>query len=373
MTHAIQVVPRLPPSVDGVGDYALNLALQLRKDCGIETHFVVGDDTWSGPGRLEEFTISKVADRSRDSLLRLLPRAGGSAVPILLHYVGYGYEKRGCPRWLVEGLRRWVGEDGGGVLLTMFHEVYARGPVWSSSFWLSPAQRKLAAALARISRASFTSRSAYAEIIRRMSRKPGASVSVLPVFSNVGEPELLPPPLAERRRRLVVFGGRGQRQRVFGKSLRALERVCRAMEIGEVFDIGQHVGHDVVRLGEATVTSTGRLAADEISRLLADAVAGFFHYPTDYLSKSTIFAAYCAHRMIPVVDAEVEKQADELKDGLHFWTASRGGDDWDLAQGQEVADRAYHWYQGHALPRQAQTFADFILQGGAITAPPSGI
>lgn len=350
----------MPPSVDGVGDYALNLALQLRKDCGIETHFVVGDDAWSGPERLEGFAVSKVAARSRDGLTRLLPCGGDAAAPVLLHYVGYGYEKRGCPRWLVGGLRRWVEGGAGRVLLTMFHEVYARGPVWTSSFWLSPAQRKLSANLARVSRASFTSRGAYAEIIRRMSRRPSASVSVLPVFSNVGEPELLPPPLTERRRRLVVFGSRGQRQHVFGKSLGALERVCRALGIGEVFDVGQHVGHGVPQLGGATVVSTGRLAAAEVSSLLSDAVAGFFHYPTDYLSKSTVFAAYCAHRMIPVVDAEDEKQADGLKAGVHFWAASREGGDWDFAQGQEVADRAYLWYQGHALPRQAQTFAAFL-------------
>ena len=39
-------VPRLPPAIDGVGDYALNLARQLRKDFNIQTHFIVGNSTW---------------------------------------------------------------------------------------------------------------------------------------------------------------------------------------------------------------------------------------------------------------------------------------------------------------------------------------
>jgi hypothetical protein len=35
----IQVVPMLPPAIDGLGDYALNLARQLRREFNQETHF----------------------------------------------------------------------------------------------------------------------------------------------------------------------------------------------------------------------------------------------------------------------------------------------------------------------------------------------
>jgi hypothetical protein len=37
-----QIVPRLHPRIDGVGDYALSLARQLRHDYGIDTHFIIG-------------------------------------------------------------------------------------------------------------------------------------------------------------------------------------------------------------------------------------------------------------------------------------------------------------------------------------------
>ena len=49
----IQIVPRLPPSVDGLGDYALSLAFQMRQDFGIETHFIVGDQKWVGDAHIE--------------------------------------------------------------------------------------------------------------------------------------------------------------------------------------------------------------------------------------------------------------------------------------------------------------------------------
>lgn len=35
----IQIVPRLPPAIDGVGDYALNLARQLRKIINFRAFF----------------------------------------------------------------------------------------------------------------------------------------------------------------------------------------------------------------------------------------------------------------------------------------------------------------------------------------------
>jgi len=38
----IQIIPKLPPAINGLGDYALNLAGQL-KDYKIKTHFVVCD------------------------------------------------------------------------------------------------------------------------------------------------------------------------------------------------------------------------------------------------------------------------------------------------------------------------------------------
>lgn len=359
MSHITQIIPRLPPAVDGVGDYALNLALRLRGEHGIESRFVVCDLGWRGPGRVEGFRVTRTAARSSGALLGALPTGGGDE-RVLLHYVGYGYERRGCPRWLVEGVGRWLGAGDGRALLTMFHEVYARGPLWSSSFWLSGVQRRLAARLARLGRANFTSRQAYADILLGMGGGGNDGVAVLPVFSNVGEPSGTPRRLAERSRRLVVFGSRGQRRLVFEKSLGALGRVCRALEISEVFDVGPPVGHGVSGVGGARVTPTGTLPAREVSRILSDAVVGFFNYPTDYLSKSTVFAAYCAHRVAPVAAAYGGRQADGLRMGEHFWDAGRVDVGCTLTEGQRVADSAYDWYRGHDLSTQAGFYASKI-------------
>ena len=62
--NIIQIVPQLLPVINGVGDYALNLARQLREDFGIETHFIVNDPHWQGEELIENFSISKFCDQA---------------------------------------------------------------------------------------------------------------------------------------------------------------------------------------------------------------------------------------------------------------------------------------------------------------------
>jgi len=69
------IITRLPPAVDGVGDYALNVALRLRKDFDLETHFVVGDPTWTGATKIEGFLIHPVSAPKRSPAANHSPAA----------------------------------------------------------------------------------------------------------------------------------------------------------------------------------------------------------------------------------------------------------------------------------------------------------
>jgi hypothetical protein len=357
VNQVISIIPRLPPVVDGIGDYALSLACALRERRGVETSFVVGDPAWAGPERVEGFAVRKPAARAAGALLGLLP-GGGPRATLLLHYEGYGYAGRGCPLWLVEALRRWRGAGGGRRLVTMFHELYAWGPVWSSSFWLSPVQRSLAARLARISDGRLTSIEAYADRLLGLGAAGHAQSSRLPVFSSVGEPETLPLPLSRRRRRLVVFGTYGRRLEVYGRSAERLRRGCRALGIEEVLDIGKRLP-TVPDVG-APVVVCGELSGARVSEVLADSVAGVIDYPARMLGKSTIFAAYCAHRLIPIVAAYGDElRADGLEPGKHYHLIE-DAEELSLSKGQEVADNAYHWYQEHNLSVHANAVAAIL-------------
>ena len=307
-----QIVPHLPPPFEGIGTYASALAGALAER-GVGTRFVTGER------------------RTPEALLEGLQ----GSTTVLLHYANYGYQSRGCPLWLAEGLDRW--HTPGRRLVTFFHEVWASGPPWRSSFWLLPVQKRLAARVARLSAALATSLERYQEML-------GGGAEVMPVFSTVGEPAVVPP-LAERARRIVVFGGAGVRRRAWGRFLPDLERAVRSLGAEEICDVGPPVEVPATA-GGVPVRRLGVLPPEGVSALLLGSAAGFLAYPPDFLPKSTIFAAYCAHGVAPVC------AWDGAPSGPLWWSGS--GDP------QAVASAARDWYAGHSLARQAERFQSLL-------------
>ncbi|NDJ24014.1 glycosyltransferase family 1 protein [Nostoc sp. B(2019)] len=362
----IQIVPQLPPSINGLGDYALNLARQLRKDYNIETRFIVGDRNWQGATEIEGFTIQQVTADSAKALFSLLSFDENKSVPVLLHYVGYGYAERGCPVWLVKGLKHWKFNSANSRLVTMFHEIYAAGyPIWTSSFWLSPLQKKLAERLVNMSDQCITSKQSYAEILYKMSRNQ-TQIAHLPVFSNIGEPEFNPP-LIERTRRLVIFGHKNSKLQVYQQGRQALELACKSLKIKEIYDIGIPTGLEISEINGILVMETGVIETVEISKIMLDSIAGFLKFPPPaYLAKSTIFAAFCAHRLIPCMVTHNAMPTDGLQSGKHYWSASDKNSQLSLKLGQVIADNAYAWYQTHSLSVQTNIFITHLNGSNSI-------
>ncbi|NEO44551.1 glycosyltransferase family 1 protein [Moorena sp. SIO3I6] len=356
----ISIVPRLPPAIDGVGDYAFNLAQQLRKDFRIETHFLVCDPTWTGTTQIQGFPISQVNVHSADTLLSRLPR--DPTATVLLHYVGYGYAKRGCPVWLVDGLQRWRNASIHRTLVTMFHEVYASGPFWTSTFWLSLLQRNLAVRLVQLSDRVLTSKQLYAEILYQLGQGKHNQILTLPVFSNIGEPEQVPS-LAKRNRRLVVFGGRNSRLRVYKNSITELSHTCKLLGIEEILDVGPPTCLTLSSVNNVPIVEKGKLSAIEISDILLHSLVGFFDYPTDFLAKSTIFAAYCAHGLLPVSARCTRLPVDGIEPRKHYWIPdARGTGLKNVEEMQLIANNAHAWYQTHSLSVQAKTFSTNLVK-----------
>ncbi len=343
----LHLVPTLPPPLEGVGTYALALAGALAEQHGVESRFLVGDPGWRGTA---EHPARAVTARGAGPLAADLAAEGGSAV--LVHYANYGYARRGCPGWLVAGLRRHR-QVTGGPLLACFHELWASGPPWTSSFWLRPWQRSLVRRLAHSADWRGTSLPLYAELLAAFV--PRERVSVMPVFSTVGEPAEVPP-LGARPRRLVVFGGPGARTRAFGPARPALERTCRELGIEEVRDIGSPLPGTPREVAGAPVLSLGALPADRVSQELFGAGAGFLAYPPDFLGKSTIFAAYAAHGLLPVCAADAVSWPPDPP----LWRPGQGAGEEVL---QAIADAAHAWYGGHSLRQQAEEVAELLCRG----------
>ncbi|MGB3494895.1 MAG: hypothetical protein WBA57_19350, partial [Elainellaceae cyanobacterium] len=150
MTQLIQIVPTLPPSIGGVGDYAHCLAVQLAQNFQLKTHFLVSGQTRLGDFYDQRYTANAI-DCTKTALLEKLDTCSDSTSVVLLHYVGYGYSKYGTPTWLIDGLNTWKRKYPSARLVTMFHEIAASGPPWKRAFWSSGMQKHLAKRLVQTS------------------------------------------------------------------------------------------------------------------------------------------------------------------------------------------------------------------------------
>ena len=357
-----QIVPHLPPAISGVGDYAFLLAGQLRATHGIHTRFIVCGHGGGGEPQkdLDGFPVHQLREPSAGELLRTLS-AEGMPPTGLLHYVGYGYEKRGCPAWLLNALSAWREASNARRLVTMFHELYAFGPPWRSAFWTLPIQQRIAARLARLSGACVTNMRRYANWLGSRAPRHSERITVLPVFSTVGEPAQVPA-YDERPARLAVFGTAGWRRQAYTEHRDCLERVCAQLRLTELVDIGAACG--VVPELAVRCVQKGSLPAEQLSRELLSCRVGFLSYPVPYLGKSTIFAAYAAHGLLPMTHpANSEVSEDDLQQSRHFLLAALS-----FAADKEacslVAANAFNWYGAHRIEVHAGAFKPLVVGAG---------
>ena len=195
-----QIVPRLPPPIDGVGDYALELAVGLRR-FGIGLFCAVQGKRGAAVARCgNEFTVPPpdVARPPRWPRRVLLPEPAPSSSlpPVTAHRGG-----RCCGRSKLSGVSREMLEHL--ALLVVLHELYSAAPV-SPSLILD---------------GYITTTRVYFDELKRW--RPDVSVAhMLPVPSNVGELET-PTPLADRAPVAMLFGQEGARGRRWRRPLRS--------------------------------------------------------------------------------------------------------------------------------------------------------
>src|SRR5207253_579189 len=107
---------------------ALTVAKKLYDQFGYETVFA-SKRFDREPGS----TSPSVAGFDVLSLDRLLDEPEQKFEHVLLHYVNYGFQKRGIPFRLLSILRA-LRKQHRGKLVTVFHELYASGSPWTSAF-----------------------------------------------------------------------------------------------------------------------------------------------------------------------------------------------------------------------------------------------
>ncbi|QNQ07672.1 hypothetical protein [Sphingomonas alpina] len=368
-TRLIQIVPRRSISPEGVGDYARLLAEQLLRDHAIRTVFVSGSPLPPHERLRDEWETHELAERTSAALRATLDGiTGGAPVPILLHLSGYGYQDKGTPLWLATGLERWRRSHAAAPFVTIFHELFATGPIWGSAFWLGPIQAWVARRIQRLSTAGIATTGPYAALLEGWrGERPGSTIA-LPVFSTIGDIEN-PIPAVERRASLAIFGRAGIYDAVYRERITQIEAFVIANKIDEIIDIGHRTEAPPPMIGAARVRSVGKASTTVLREELGSARFGLLDYDADRLAKSTIFAAYCAHGAVPICLSDAAGQNDGLRPGKTYLKLA--ADDAtpvvDDAALEALQHGAKNWYQPHSLKSSADVIGRLLRQSSATT------
>lgn len=261
---------------------------------------------------------------------------------IYLQYSGYGYARRGAPLWMLRHLeKRRSSIKSFGVF---FHELYAFGPPWGSAFWLSPAQRYIAKRIARLSDFWLTNREESRQWLS--GSKVPVPNKALPVISNVGE---LRAYNSDRKKIAVVFGSGARRRNTYLSAGDALFSWAHRHGLA-LHDIGPAMSDTKMDtlLARHGVVRHGRLDKNEVAKLFSEAMYGLLACSLEYVEKSGIFAAYCAHGIAPLLITPRSSACDRLIPMCEHLEASAFANR-HLPDCTSVGKAAWEWYQGHSL------------------------
>jgi hypothetical protein len=354
----LQIVPRLPNGRDGVADYASKLAKGLSEQYGITTVFAPAEMGDSGASNdFKTVPLNRIsAEEACDHLI--------------LHFVNYGYQRRGVPFQLLSILRA-ARRNCRGKFVTIFHELYASAPFWQSAFWLRPFQIYIARQIAQLSDISIVSNPAALDQLRKIA--PGVRALVHPVFSNFGEPQLSREEIADRDpHRWVICGGTELVLRSLRSFQQMKQQIPEWLSPRELLVLGG-ADDQMVRAALAQLTGVRtiyhpRITAVEASPLLASATFAWLDYfhrpnvPAAAILKSSVFAAACAHGLIPVSPhgGSAISLAGSSLPGPYFVEAQRT----ELPSAGErarIAGEFYDWYRQHASsPHLVREIAEAI-------------
>src|SRR5262245_39459494 len=358
----IQVVARGPAAEpDGIADYALVLARALKAYRGANSVFLSTTPSVEATPVESDWRTVCVSTRQAQTLASTIQSLSAEidACGVILHFSGYGYQKRGVPLWLARGVRNWRRGAGRVPLVAIFHELYATGRPWQSAFWLSPLQKQIARSILRLSSAAIAPNERYRKQLLEWEEGRLIKITAMPVFSNVGEPGCGSAP-CRRSAAAIVFGLAGVEDRLFGIYRRDLERIIAALGIEKIFDVGPRFSSVPSSLAGVPIISKGILPHGAVSELLQKARFGFVAYPLDFIGKSGVFAAYAAHGVVPVVLSDKQGVFDGLQPARHFLDGLRLGAGAGAEALASIQRKLSTWYLSHCVKVQAEFIVDTI-------------
>ena len=347
----IQIVPQLKPGRCGVSDHALPLAAELKASFAMDSAFAVLNSDERNP------VPHRVLFGSQQNLSAICNElAGDSPAAVLVHLSGYGYAPNGAPVQLAQSLSQLAGE-GKFPIAVYFHELFTQTWPWRSSFWARRKQIQVVRSMAENASLLLTSISRYTHWLNTVPRrKPGATVLAMPLFSTCGE-SIDPLPATRREPSMAIFGLEPTRRRAY-KELRVRKHLLRDLQVDCILDIGPgKISPD--SLAGVPVKRLGPLSVPDLAHQLDSIRFGYLSYTAPFIGKSSVFAGYCAHAVIPIIPTPFSGEVDGLKDGAHLLT-EKSAPNTGPAQWDRCALTAWRWYAVHNLHTYAAALAGWV-------------
>lgn len=353
--NILHLLPRVPPAVCGIGDYAWGIARGLRDEHDIHSQFLSAGTSWTAPQGEVEFPVFRLSALTAEALVDFVRARSGAWDAIILHLSPYGFQQRGVPLWLARGWRCLSQLSSRPRLLTMFHELYASGPLNSSAFWLQPWQKGVLRTVARASDALRTNRQAYADWLRKITGLKSRTVEVMPVFSNLGEPERLPP-WSQRVPEMAMFAW-GIHS---GESLEVVVRKaadnCRRFGMKRLHLLG---GGKISPPAEdgVEIVRHGFLAASAVSELLTSCQMAYTAYSPEHFGKSTLVAAFAAHGLATITQGREAELPEGLRNQIEVLHESFPQEGMTSERLSNIGHHLRVWYEGHSLKENVRSYA----------------
>jgi hypothetical protein len=294
------LVPRLPPSICGIGDYTSQLLSHLPKTRSVL--LLVRDGYLSTKNFYPQFNVEGIPP-SGEGLVKLLKLENVS--DLIVQYSGYGFDPSGAPLSLLKAIRIWRKDNPYGRLILMAHELWHHPSWWKLDGLRQILHKRELCALAALADQVFTSTDGYAEWL--LPYVASHRLRTLPIGSNI-IPIRSPEGASRLRGQWILFGRQGSRivsLKVLGASLSALHRKAlfdRLVVIGssesQKLDL-QEASLLCQYLPSHAYERTGTLSNQDISRILLQSEYGVLGQTPS--TKSGILMAYASHGVIPVL------------------------------------------------------------------------
>ena len=276
---------------------------------------------------------------------------------VILHYVNYGYQKRGLP---FSSLPVWhaLRQSCRGRFLVIFHELFATGPPWKSEFWVQPLQKKIARDVARLGDARLVSSVSMRRSLLQLA--PGLDVIVHPVPSGFGEPGIDAAQLRERdNHRWLICGGTALVERSLRSFVRSAGAIPANIAPRNLVVVGgtenSKIRQMLKTLAHIHSEYHPAVSPKTASQILSTCAFAWLDYFTagnavpDLLLKSSSFANVCAHAVVcvtPRVSSAIALSGDSLPGP--FATAHGEVKLPSPNERPDVAREIYNWYHRHA-------------------------